>query len=268
MSESRFYRLFGDSELSKVCAKVQPAIDSWAQAWLLSGEGGSCKCLRPGEIRALHRPGASWRTCRGAGERWIGVRMSGALRGSLAASIFGDDRTTVSPVMASPLCGDVVLQALDRLAFALMDALGAAPASARPAAGEASDTPAAWLWQKGAGALVLQISVGETEFPALVSPAVLLDAIPLHSHGAPPLHPRLEPVLGQKLRLNIVAGHAEFELGILNTIRVGDVLRLDTRIDEPLHLEVAPGQPAGRAYLGTHDAHKAVLISSEQGSQP
>lgn len=68
----------------------------------------------------------------------------------------------------------------------------------------------------------------------------------------------------QPVRVEVVAGEAELLLQELATLAVGDVVRLDRNIAQPLQLVISGGEAISAAHLGAAGDQKAVQLSSSR----
>lgn len=66
--------------------------------------------------------------------------------------------------------------------------------------------------------------------------------------------------IGGDIKLKVHVGGAELDYGVVSEVAVGDVIRLDSRIDEPLSVYTEDDQYVCRAYLGKQGNAKAAKI--------
>lgn len=66
------------------------------------------------------------------------------------------------------------------------------------------------------------------------------------------------------LRLKLRVGDAELDYGVISEVAIGDVIRLDSRIDEPLSVYTEDDQYVCQAYLGKRGNAKAAKIIVNQ----
>lgn len=116
----------------------------------------------------------------------------------------------------------------------------------------------------GAGSIMVDMTLG------LATVSVLLSAktISRHLNAAPAdavEHERLAPLADglakQEVDLKVWLGEVELTVAILQSISVGDVIRLPARLDDPLPVTTSDGEVAFKSYLGLHDGHKAVELA-------
>lgn len=78
-----------------------------------------------------------------------------------------------------------------------------------------------------------------------------------HNGGLVPIRRALD---SETLSLDVIVGEAELLLQELAGLTVGDVLRLDRRIDEPLQLTLDGSNPVSAGHLGKAGTQKAVQL--------
>lgn len=81
------------------------------------------------------------------------------------------------------------------------------------------------------------------------------------SNASSPLASVRNAVASQPAKLEVLVGTAELPLPELATLAVGDVIKLDRRLEEPVLVKLGPGAPLCAGYLGTQGKHKAVQLA-------
>ena len=154
--------------------------------------------------------------------------------------------------------------------------LRAVLAEAAPDAGADDDAPA--RWRRWSGAIVVQLDWFGATLSLLVDGATVANLVraggarrapaPRRSDAAPV--PVLGAIADAKLRLEVRCGGAGIDLGSLVSLRVGDVLRLDHRLDEPVAVAAAGASfdaaPLCRAWLGRAQAGLGVELTRSSPS--
>jgi flagellar motor switch protein FliM len=77
-----------------------------------------------------------------------------------------------------------------------------------------------------------------------------------------PLSGAVQAMRNQCVALNVLLGEAEVTLAELQTLGVGDVLRLDRRVSEPLAVRLSDERVICAAHLGTRGDRKAVQLTN------
>ena len=77
-----------------------------------------------------------------------------------------------------------------------------------------------------------------------------------------PLVPTAEALADRRLALRLQAGSATLSLADLLSLQPGDVVRLDTTLDQPMELVSAQGAAIGRGYLGLRQGRPVIQLCS------
>lgn len=82
----------------------------------------------------------------------------------------------------------------------------------------------------------------------------------IHSRG---LERRSAALQNSVARIAVLLAKDEFSLGDLREMRVGHVMRLNRRIDEPLDVSLPGEQSSAKCYLGKMGDHLAIRVTTE-----
>ena len=188
---------------------------------------------------------------------------------ALLAAMFDASRRpptlTGEPLIADQLATQSWQEQLAALRAVLAEA---APGDDAPAA---VDDGARWRGWSGAVVVDLpwfearlQLLVDGASVASLVKAAGTRRSTPPRRSDAP-TKPVLAALAHAGVRLEARCGGAAIDLGSLVSLRVGDVLRLDHRLDEPVHVVAAGALPEAvplcRGWLGRADAHLCVELA-------
>lgn len=188
---------------------------------------------------------------------------------TLLAAMFDASRrpptSTGEPSIAEQLATECWYEQLAALRAVLPEATPADDGGA-PADGGAR-------WRRWSGAVVVDLPWFDARLQLLVDGASVASLVKAGGSRRPPPPRRGDaaprPVLGAlahaDVRLEVRCGGAAIDLGSLVSLRVGDVLRLDHRLDDPVHV-VATGTPPDaaplcRGWLGRADDHLCVELA-------
>jgi hypothetical protein len=263
----RSLRWRSDAALLGAADKLRRTLESWAAGWGLSLHGVQARNAAPGDTPASsiqqHLVAA------GAARLW---HVGGAAPTALAALLYGappaDAR--VAPVVANELASQAWQDLLDAVSTAL-------PVTS--AAGIGDDTERAW---SGAVRLDFAVRSGDAESRfCLRLDAALADAwceTAAATNAARPVLPRtpavsLSSVVAERpVRVSVHLSAVELNLGALQSLAVGDVLRLPHRLDEALQVNVdlddAPSRtPLCRAHLAQKDGRLVAELTSGAAAQ-
>ena len=260
MSEAvRPIRLTGAHALATLEALAAAALESWAGEWLRPAAGTpvpGVRSLEPHSGREAAAPGPYERREGEGGRLWIREAPEdrrALLRASLGPAFLARDGEPVDEWAA---------EAARRAWQARNEALCAAwigQADARPC-----DRPDDDVLDSGAGAVRLEAAA--IGLFAIADAGVLRHVPPPAAPlpAAPPCVALERAVARAPVPLWVSAGHVELGLRTLLELQPGDVLRLPTRLDEPLALRHGDAPPL-RCALGEAAGRTAVRLCFTAG---
>ena len=263
----RHLRWWSDGALLAAAGRLRRALDPWAAGWGLSiHEVQACNAAVAGAVPALAE---QHELAAGAARLWHG---GGHAIGAMTALLFGPP----SGAGSSPLAGELAASAWQDLLEALASVL---PAGAPVAAGDITDVERAWSGAvridvdlRGAGpASRFCLRLNEALAAAWCAPATKAsDARPAPHRAV--LAELAEVVAPRPVRVSVHLALVELDLGTLQSLAVGDVIRLPHRLDDPLHVGVDLGDepsrtPLCRAHLAQRDGRLAAELVTSQSAR-
>lgn len=224
------------------------ALRRWQAAWGTDEEVG-VQAHAAHEAAPLPVAQSWWRTA--GGDTWLGVDT--AFDAGLARKLFPSASTGASAIAAT-----VAVDAR----MDLWAAIGAALQSAGEFAEAAGEAPEQSL-RRGSGAIALRVRIGDQQLN------VIRDRVPPQRRAAAsstsPCVTAQDALRHCSVGLQVNIGKLQLRLESLASIGIGDVLRLDQRLDEPAQVTVQDGAQFCEAYLGSAGAHRALsLIRAER----
>jgi hypothetical protein len=251
----RPFKIFGSHERAALGSAIETALRDWAAAWLPQPVSLRIRSGPLAELQAqvAERPREGWAVHRAD---------SGA---SVALAAGADDLRELSLVLCgvpaergpayrarSPLAEAIAPKALRELAGYLLGQRVVQETKARPADDDA----------RGSASYAAAVAIEAASLTLLLDPTWTLERL---KAGLPKPAParlagRRSAVDGERVALHAVAGWAELEIGLLQGLRVGNVIALDTRIDRPMALATASGGVLCAARLGAVAGGKAVSL--------
>lgn len=156
---------------------------------------------------------------------------------------------------ASPIASDVVDEALDALITGLLAEISGFPV--RPA--EPTPIPDG-LFRPGGGAALCVLTYRDAALKLLLPADALSQAAPPKPAVRGSLTPLRQALESVPVKLGVELSRAELTLGYLNTLAIGDVLALPTKVDQALRV-LAPGEVrVCDAHLGTAEGRRAIEL--------
>ena len=255
--EYRPYTLLNASELSEIERQIAAACDTWAAEWFAGDEVREVVCRRAAEFDMVSLPPENEWICMSAdSEYWAALACSSRLH--VGASLIPGNHRDAGGKM-SALTVDLAQRALEDLARRLTRVDSGSGLDLKQSEG----MPSIRFNEPGSGAVAAEIVSDTAKLVVIMSGCCV--AAKLTGMAKPPsqkpLFTKPADALGNsRLKLNVLVGEAQLELALLQTIVVGDVIKLGTRLDEPLHVVNADGVRLCRAFLGTRNGRKSIQL--------
>lgn len=256
------YKLVNASERGFIEAAVQRIAQSWIGEWLLDTvlETGSVKSLAA-DAAAGTGPVQRWLRIAADGHACAYVPSVAGLDKVFATLAFGNVINNFEPAASGPseLLAEVYTAAMRDLVRRVFE-VGRLRSETMSIQWEA---PPASIWRQGSGAVVVTISVYQEHIKLLLDAACISALLATRARPVRVSAPLMDLWSGlgeQRAQLRVWAGEAQIEFGVLQTLSVGDVVRLNRRIDAPLEVTVMGEKTPLGTYLGHLDGQKAVQI--------
>lgn len=256
----RPYTLIGAGVLDGVRRLLDGAVGHWCADWGVARDALTLGCQRAWEGEP-HWP-AAWRQAWTAGEGGLTLAWSEELGRQVQHLLFAPDTRQAGAPRPAPLAAEAA-------GAAWQDLLARLAAVAVPGA-RRDDQPGAppdGAWRHGSGALLLTLRVGRHCCHGLLDAAAVQALAPQAAGPGQPGqagHQALAPLAAcdyQQLlaavpvRLPVEIGRVELGLGSVVSLRVGDVIRLNTPADRALRVAGPSGRTLFGGYLGLkHDS--------------
>ncbi|MEM7468228.1 MAG: FliM/FliN family flagellar motor C-terminal domain-containing protein [Pseudomonadota bacterium] len=122
----------------------------------------------------------------------------------------------------------------------------------------------------GHGRMVFQFPIDTTRAEISLSPSAALTIIKDSQSGSTnemldsEIFPMGHALQESKVKVAAKLGGASLTLRDFNEAEVGDVIPLDTKIDEPLRLEIGSGASQLAGYLGEHNGQMCFKVTKEE----
>jgi hypothetical protein len=236
-------------------AALARAIAQWREEWGMTVEASPVRC-EPATSKAVLRDG--WRTLGAGAGAWLHAA--------------GDDAAQIARLLfdADSAGGRVTADVVEACA---RDARARLAAALRLADGEATNTaPLPGLGQPWSGALQAMLP-GTPGWSLLLSAEAVqawcrASGLPTQGTPAPtsrqPLCSATEALGERALSLNVELSGCELDLGALQSLQIGDVVRLQHALDAPARLTSDEGQLVFDGYLVAQEGRKAIELVKRQ----
>lgn len=258
---SRPFILYGHSELQRLTAILEPLASAWIGQWLDNAQAQVlCSQAGPND-----RADGEWLLAKSSTGNTLYLNHHPSFSKLITLKLFGDlaksDGLGETP---SPLVGDAIQAMLLGLITAFNTGLNSSATKGTVVFIKQDPLPTEFM--QGSGAVLVSLKVGSLTLQFLMPEKQCLDFLRASNPSAkrkttlPPLEQALAQIQNKPIKLSAFLGEAEIDIGTLQTISIGDVIRLDTPIDKPVHLATETGVSLCKGYLGTSDNHKSLQL--------
>lgn len=236
-------------QLAMLAGKIDAVLAAWASDWGIP----PALCTAVDCIPAEDAGGVGWQGLGGAesGAAWVHATEEG--RAQLAGALFR------GAPQATPLIEEIA-QACRSDAVSRLRSLLALP-DMGPCAGPAHSALSAW-----SGSLVVSLPFGAR----LLLAADVVRKLVAAAGSAPPagravasgaLQGIPEAIGDRELRIEVSLEGCDIEIGALQDLQLGDVLRLRQGLDKPASVSVADGTPVFSGFLVRSRGRKAIELA-------
>ncbi len=262
----RPFRLLGATVLRDLDEKANEAIRGWVDAWFAAPP----TALRDGvRMRATTRDSLGvavedqWWRIIGPHPYWVALHIPTGARRVLAEHLHGFRQAGSLPDRSSSLSQQLVNRVFLDLGQRLLTTFGMKLEAG--AARTVQQAPVPSVWGQGSGAAMAEMQASGEHLLILLPPELTARGIgqaPTETTQA--LARRSASLDSQAVKLRAWVGDAELSVHAMQSLRVGDVIRLNCSIDQPLRLLLDAAsreeKPLAKGYLGTAQGHRAVQL--------
>jgi flagellar motor switch/type III secretory pathway protein FliN len=259
------YKLYTKKELAHIKGRLESIIGRWVASWLTVGqdqiavEVGACEHHFSDDNECWSYP---WNVATTSDSDWVATlsadKVANALISSLAETrLDAGDSGKTDLLLASSLAQ---VMSID-LAESVMEDRSRFAENATRVRHDIKMLPRK-IWWRGSGAIYAGIAISDEKITVIISPGIArgyLTNLSLNPRESKPLA-KITDALGHvKVKLEVAAGAADLSLGELNSLSIGDVIKLDAKLDRPVRVLLGK-QKICSAFLGARKGSKAVLL--------
>jgi flagellar motor switch/type III secretory pathway protein FliN len=234
----------GSSALSRLNRAATAALEEWRLAWGSGRAAARVDCARAWELAKgapVFEDGWECWECAEGSPPWLGA--SPALAAATGSLLFGG---------SAPLAAQVARRAADDLVGRLLVRFG----GGEPRRANGAPALPGAFFQPGSGTAVLDLEM----------PDAKLRIVARAPHAAPP--PRAPAPVGElqgamhgvPVTLGVELAELDMELGTLQSLEAGDVIRLPLEIDQPLRIAAPDGRTVCFGDLGRLQGCRALAL--------
>ena len=258
----RPFKLINRSEGQLLTARLSEAVLRWSTLYVPTDLGPKCMLVSADEVSAEFEQPCEW---------LLGTRPSGP---ALAIGLQGDWPRHLGGVLLTErhadaldpaglmLMRDLGSRLLEELGAGILDALSTKPAAEATLAWTFATSPP---MDPGVGDCFVfgRCQLGSLSLLVVLWPGTVLASLAPaapRNFNSSPVEALSRALQAEAVVLEGIAGEAELAIEELSTLAVGDVLKLDRRISEPLQVRIQGGGVVCTARLGASLGHTALQL--------
>ncbi len=257
------YKLLNASELTAICKHIEAICTEWIAGWFSHEPSIGVRCFRAAEYaQNTLAENTVWMSADSTSGDFVALAIPAGLFSEFGGLLLSSQSAIgrAGENQHSEILAELSQRALSDLIFQIK----------KPAAhsgvkkfSEAS-APSSGFWKAGSGASVVEVTVDRQCLIIAFDFQSVRGMLPSSAmQPAPNVHPLVKPadaLDGGRVKLKILVGQAQLELALLQTIVVGDVIKLDKNIEEPLHVINSDGTLFCKGFLGCRDGKKSIQL--------
>jgi len=259
----RPYKLINRTERGLLTARLTDAIRRWIARYAPDDTPAHCELTLPGEDTATRPQPSEWLLATRRSEPVMSIGLPEDWIRGLAGFVLSERQAASLDPAGQQLMRDLGIGLFEELGQGALDV----PLASRPAEGglvwSRPMTPPADIGTAEGGVLG-HCRIGDTLdllitlWPDTIHRLLVPDAP--RRGVATPLEPLSRALQAERVVLNGIAGEAELALEDLTTLAVGDVIKLNRKISEPLQVCIRGGGVVCAARLGASKGRTALQL--------
>ncbi len=259
-----------DRELIQLAQRLNQLLDTWFEEWRSESiDAVKVSCYAAGQCSVDLSRVHTWTQMGVGADEGLWVGLTATKQNIFAETLFGNPAQKSQETAQSSLANRLISQAWTDFLVHLSSGLGLANAPI------SSTAPEGRLFEQWSGAAIVKLQL-DTQCIFFVLSASLMQTLrslqTLGAGGTPnlPALPkllrpiaRLEQTLAKQIiQLRVSLNGCELDLGSLEHLQLGDVVRLEHKLDQALLLKTGQGELVCHAYLGRNKNKKAIELAS------
>lgn len=250
-TEAYEYRLYADSELKQLQATLQLRFRRWLTDWA-QNSAVETKLNLQTDLAFTDSADDKWLVDEAAG---LALSQSAQLWSFFSGICFAKD-VSASSLKSTVLCQSILTKSLNSCLKELLHIDQSATKECVVLPPSLSQV----------GCLKLFIEVNGTVLSLLLSAALVIKLIdkPVEAPKPLPIFQLGQLPLTGKIDLNVHLHPTTISLGDFSSICIGDVIKLDHKVEQPFELRTGDNQIMGVAFPGVEDERLLVRISANK----
>ena len=260
----REFKLFNHSETTLLSNWLESAIAGWKNSWFGGSAIDTSFLLMSVDDMEISSCGNDCLIghCDQIEECWAGLCLRNSITkvvtGTIAADM-GDNDTIASQTQLTSHLGEEAL-------FSLLEELAAyALNETQVRLTFAEELPGSESFYKGNGAVCVELTIADETAVLILSPGLVsrcLQRLPERVASEAQYVPMDASLGSQTVSLQAWVGAAELDIAELQDMAVGDVIRLDTEIEQPMSVTLGGDYTICYGHLGSNESHRALQLTA------
>lgn len=257
---ARTFRLLGKREHADIGTLIEPALTAWVKQWF-GNEQISVHCT-PAEFDFSKQ--TDWWYAKPVTGWGVYIKKAPGINKRLTLALFGSlPKIATLYETPTPLVGDCLNNAIADLAASALQALTDSKDQRHPVL--VAQAPTEAQLGTGNGTIQAQLHFADISLPMII-PGALTEAvlrsstIPKSAAASSPLVDPMNIIAGKPISLTAMLGQAQIDIGTLQSIAIGDVIRIQTRVDQPATLITREGATLCQGYVGSRNNFKSIQL--------
>lgn len=257
---TRAFLVFGKQEHANMGTLIQAALATWARQWF--GEGQVSVDCTPAILDTSEQ--MEWWYAKPATGWGVFIKNTPDLTRQLVLALFGDlPKSGRQDELLTPLVKDCITDAITDLAACTLHAITDSKDHPHPTL--LAQAPTEAHPETGNGAIHAQLHFSGISLPmiipgSLAETALRGDKVQKSAAASTPLTDPITMILNKPISLTAILGQAQIDIGTLQSIAIGDVIRVQTRIDQPATLATREGITLCQGYVGSRNNYKSLQL--------
>jgi hypothetical protein len=256
----REYKLVNRSESALLASRVREALQLFAARLATAVPRVECALSALAATDAARLRHYEWSVAQRGEERLLGIGLDADSTCELARLMLGDAQGVALDVEGLAVIREIGMAMTQEFGAALVAALDTPPMADTRLHWKRGAVPS--FGGAGEAGMIAECTVGERlRLAIMLWPTTVLSCLtraqaPRSNYG--PLEPLRGAIESGTVRLEVLAGEAEMAVGELATLKPGDVIKLNHKLERPLAVRIHEGEAIGTGYLGTRHGRPAV----------
>ncbi len=256
--------VLGTTQLAELKQSLAADLKDWAAIWFADKAAVTLMSITATQGLGESRSSKTIKIEAGSGDHWVIIADTTDSRECVASMMFAGQEVIARSMAANDTVERLLQEAHEDLAIRLVPQVGGGVF--RSAAMSLEDSVPAESLSSGRGVLRLEVDFSgcavSVWLPACSLVARIDSSVELTAEERNKFARPKEAISDQKLSARVLLGGAELSMGELAKIKIGDVIRLDKELQDPLLMEYEESSARFSGFLGRCDDAYAFQVDA------